>query len=112
MAATGVSRPTQARWKPGRGVSAAPLTSLRSIPILSGQTPTRLLWEGHSCDGKATLVTAALDDRIVAALPSCGGAGGTSFLRRNYGESIESIVGNGEYYWVAGGLMNYAGAAC
>jgi len=68
--------------------------------------------EGHSRDGKATLVTAAMDDRVVAALPSCGGAGGTSPIRRHFGESIESIVGNGEYYWMDGYLMNYAGAAC
>jgi hypothetical protein len=31
--------------------------------------------EGHSRNGKATLVTAAYDDRVVAALPSCGGEG-------------------------------------
>lgn len=68
--------------------------------------------EGHSRNGKATLVTAALDDRVVAALPSCGGAGGTAMIRRNFGESIESIVGSGEYYWMDGYLMNYAGARC
>ena len=68
--------------------------------------------EGHSRDGKATLVTAAMDDRVVAALPSCGGAGGTAPIRRHFGESIESIVGSGEYYWMAGNLMNYAGARC
>lgn len=77
-----------------------------------GPDPDKIAVEGHSRNGKATLVTAALDDRIVAALPSGGGAAGTSFLRRNYGESIESIVGNGEYYWVDGYLMNYAGARC
>jgi hypothetical protein len=48
----------------------------------------------------------------VAGLPSCGGEGGTSWIRRNLGESIESIVGNGEYYWMAGYLLNYAGPAC
>jgi hypothetical protein len=68
--------------------------------------------EGHSRDGKATLVTAAMDDRVVAALPSCGGAGGTAPIRRHFGESIESIVGSGEYYWMDGELMNYAGPEC
>ena len=68
--------------------------------------------EGHSRDGKATLVTAAYDDRVVAALPSCGGAGGTALLRRHFGENIESIIGNGEYYWMAGNMMNYAGPEC
>ena len=49
---------------------------------------------------------------MVAALTSCGGEGGTSWLRRAYGESIESIAGSGEYFWMDGYLMNYAGAAC
>ena len=53
-----------------------------------------------------------MDDRIVAALPSCGGAGGTAPIRRHFGESIESIVGSGEYYWMSGSLMKYAGPAC
>jgi hypothetical protein len=77
-----------------------------------GPDADKVAVEGHSRDGKATLVTAAYDDRVVAALPSCGGEGGTSWLRRAYGESIESIVGNGEYYWMDGYLMNYAGAKC
>jgi len=77
-----------------------------------GPDPDKVAVEGHSRDGKATLVTAAYDDRVVAALPSCGGEGGTSWIRRAYGESIESIVGNGEYYWMDGYLMNYAGAKC
>lgn len=77
-----------------------------------GPDPDKIAVEGHSRDGKATLVTMAYDNRLVAGLPSCGGEGGTSWIRRNFGESIESIVGSGEYYWMAGYLMNYAGAAC
>jgi hypothetical protein len=78
----------------------------------NGPDPDKIAAEGHSRDGKATLVSMAYDNRIVAGLPSCGGEGGTSWIRRNLGESIESIVGNGEYYWMDGYLMNYAGAAC
>lgn len=77
-----------------------------------GPDPDKIAVEGHSRDGKAALVTAAYDSRIVAALPSCGGEGGTSWFRRAYGESIESLVGSGEYYWVDGYLMNYAGPEC
>lgn len=77
-----------------------------------GPDPDKVAVEGHSRDGKAALVTAAMDERVVAALPSCAGEGGTSWMRRSFGESIESIVGNGEYYWMAGNLMNYAGPAC
>jgi hypothetical protein len=79
---------------------------------IPGPDPDKVAVEGHSRDGKATLVAAAYDDRVVAALPSCGGEGGTSWLRRSYGESVESIVGNGEYYWMDGYLMNYAGPEC
>jgi hypothetical protein len=77
-----------------------------------GPDPDKVAVEGHSRDGKATLVTAAYDDRVVAALPSCGGEGGTSWFRRAYGESIESVAGSGEYYWMDGYLMNYAGPEC
>lgn len=78
----------------------------------NGPDPDKIAVEGHSRDGKATLVTMAYDNRLVAGLPSCGGEGGTSWIRRNLGESIESIVGSGEYYWMDGYLMNYAGPAC
>jgi len=81
-------------------------------PDPMGPDPDKVAVEGHSRDGKATLVAAAYDDRVVAALPSGGGEGGTSWFRRAYGESIESVVGSGEYYWVDGFLMNYAGPAC
>lgn len=68
--------------------------------------------EGHSRWGKATLVQAAYDDRVVAALPSCGGELGTSWIRRLWGETVESVAGTSEYHWVAGNLMNYVGAQC
>jgi hypothetical protein len=77
-----------------------------------GPDPDKVAVIGVSRDGKLALVQAAMDDRIVAALPSDAGEGGTSFLRRNMGESIESIVGDGEYYWMAGKLMTYAGPRC
>jgi len=66
--------------------------------------------EGHSRYGKATLVTAAYDDRIVAAYPSCGGALGTSWARRAYGETLEFVASStSEYHWVNGYIMNYMG---
>ena len=81
-------------------------------PDPNGPDPDKIAAEGHSRDGKATLVTMVYDNRVVAGLPSCGGEGGTSWLRRNFGESVESVVGSGEYYWMAGSLMNYAGPEC
>jgi hypothetical protein len=77
-----------------------------------GPDPDKVAIIGVSRDGKVALVSQAMDDRIIASLPSDSGEGGTSFLRRNMGESIESITGDGEYYWMAGYLMNYDGPRC
>ena len=66
--------------------------------------------EGHSRYGKASLVTAAYDDRIVAAFPSCGGSLGTSWARRAYGETLDFVSSStSEYHWIAGNAMSYAG---
>ena len=78
----------------------------------NGPDPDKIAVEGHSRDGKAAMVTMVYDNRIVAGLPSCGGAGGTAPVRRHYGETVESILGTGEYWWMAGYMMNYAGAEC
>jgi hypothetical protein len=40
-------------------------------PDPQGPDADKVAVEGHSRNGKATLVTAAYDDRVVAALPSC-----------------------------------------
>jgi hypothetical protein len=66
--------------------------------------------EGHSRYGKATMVAAAYDDRIVVALPSCGGALGTAPARRAYGETLDFVTSStSEYHWVDGESMTYAG---
>ncbi len=71
---------------------------------------TRIGAQGHSRFGKATLVAAAYDERIGAAYPSCGGALGTSWARRSWGENLEFVCGSdSEYHWVAGNTMRYAG---
>ncbi|HWR13373.1 MAG TPA: hypothetical protein VN577_00990 [Terriglobales bacterium] len=66
--------------------------------------------EGHSRNGKATLVAAAYDQRVVAAYPSCGGSLGTSWARRAYGETLDFVSSSSsEYHWVTGNIMKYAG---
>jgi hypothetical protein len=66
--------------------------------------------EGHSRYGKATLVTAAYDERVVVAWPSDAGALGTAIARRHYGESLEFVASStGEYHWVNGNILKYAG---
>ena len=66
--------------------------------------------QGHSRYGKATLVTAAYDERVVVAWPSDAGALGTAMARRHWGESLEFVASaSGEYHWVNGNILKYAG---
>jgi len=65
--------------------------------------------EGHSRYGKATLVAMAYDDRFAVAYVSSSGEGGAKLHRRNWGEIVENIAGTGEYHWMAGNFLKYAG---
>lgn len=65
--------------------------------------------EGHSRYGKAALVTLAYDQRFWTAYVSSSGEGGAKLHRRNWGELVENIAGAGEYYWMAGNFLKYAG---
>ncbi|WP_075184917.1 alpha/beta hydrolase family protein [Teredinibacter haidensis] len=64
---------------------------------------------GHSRFGKTALVTMAYDQRFAAAFISSSGEGGAKLWRRNFGEQIGNIAGSGEYHWVAGNFIRYAG---
>jgi hypothetical protein len=65
--------------------------------------------EGHSRFGKATAVTMAYDPRFAIAYVSSCGEGGAKINRRNFGEIIENVAGAGEYHWMAGNFIKYAG---
>lgn len=65
--------------------------------------------EGHSRFGKATLVAMAYDPRFAIAYVSSSGEGGAKLHRRNWGEVVENIAGTGEYHWMAGNFLKYAG---
>ena len=65
--------------------------------------------EGHSRYGKASLVTMAYDPRFAIAYISSSGAGGAALYRRNFGEKIGNVAGVGEYHWMAGNFLKYAG---
>lgn len=65
--------------------------------------------EGHSRYGKAALVTMAYDPRFAIAYVSSSGAGGAALWRRNFGEQIGNVAGTGEYHWMAGNFLKYAG---
>ena len=65
--------------------------------------------EGHSRYGKATLVTMAYDQRFWTAYVSSSGEGGAKLNRRDWGEIVENVAGSGEYHWMAGNFLKYAG---
>ncbi len=65
--------------------------------------------EGLSRYGKAALVTMAYDERFAIAFVGSSGQGGAKLLRRNFGEQVENISSSGEYHWMAGNFLKYAG---
>src|SRR4030095_11845415 len=65
--------------------------------------------EGHSRFGKAALVAMAYDHRFAIAYISSSGEGGAKLHRRNWGEIVENVAGAGEYHWMAGNFLKYAG---
>ena len=65
--------------------------------------------EGHSRYGKATVVAMAYDQRFAIAFVSSSGEGGAKIHRRNWGELVENVAGTGEYHWMAGNFLKYAG---
>jgi hypothetical protein len=65
--------------------------------------------EGLSRYGKAALVTMAYDSRFAIGFIGSSGAGGAKILRRNFGEQTENLAASGEYHWMAGNFLKYAG---
>ena len=65
--------------------------------------------EGHSRYGKAALVAMAYDPRFAIVFVSSSGEGGAKLHRRNWGEILENVAGAGEYHWMAGNFIKYAG---
>lgn len=65
--------------------------------------------EGHSRYGKAALVAMAYDPRFAIAYISSSGEGGAKLHRHIFGEILENVAGSGEYHWMAGNFVKYAG---
>jgi len=65
--------------------------------------------EGLSRYGKAALVTMAYDERFAIGLIGSSGAGGAKIHRRDFGEKVENVASSGEYHWMAGNYIKYAG---
>jgi hypothetical protein len=65
--------------------------------------------EGLSRYGKAAIVTMAYDPRFAIGFIGSSGEGGAKLHRRNFGELVENVAGAGEYHWMAGNFIKYAG---
>ncbi len=87
------------------GASRA-LDYLQTDKAVDGQ---RVGIEGLSRYGKAALVTMAYDDRFAIGFIGSSGAGGAKIWRRNFGEQLENVASSGEYHWMAGNFVKYAG---
>jgi hypothetical protein len=65
--------------------------------------------EGLSRYGKATLVAMAYEPRFAIAFVGSSGTGGAKLYRRDFGEKVENLASSGEYHWMAGNFVKYAG---
>jgi hypothetical protein len=65
--------------------------------------------EGHSRFGKTALVAMAYDPRFAIAYISSSGTGGAKLYRHVLGEQLENLAAAGEYHWMAGNFLKYAG---
>ncbi len=71
--------------------------------------PKRVGIEGLSRYGKAAIVTLAYDERFAIGFIASSGEGGAKLHRRNFGELVENVASSGEYHWMAGNFLKYAG---
>jgi len=70
---------------------------------------TRAVIEGVSRFGKASLVTMAYEPRFAIGFIGSSGMGGAALHRRRIGELLENVASSGEYHWMAGNYIKYAG---
>ncbi|HWB12116.1 MAG TPA: hypothetical protein VG826_23015 [Pirellulales bacterium] len=89
-------------WGASRG-----LDYLETDPAVDA---SRVGIEGVSRYGKAALVAMAFDPRFAMVLVGSSGEGGAKLHRRNFGEAVENLTGQGEYHWMAGNFLKYGTA--
>jgi hypothetical protein len=87
------------------GASRA-LDYLQTDPAVDAR---RAVIEGVSRYGKASLVTMAYEPRFAIGFIGSSGMGGAALHRRRIGELLENVASSGEYHWMAGNYIKYAG---
>ncbi len=65
--------------------------------------------EGHSRMGKTALLAMAYDQRFAVGYISSSGEGGAKLYRHIFGEEVENLAAVGEYHWMDGNFLKYAG---
>jgi hypothetical protein len=89
-------------WGAARG-----LDYLETDPAVDAK---RVGIEGVSRYGKAALVALAFESRFAMGLIGSSGKGGATLHRRNWGEAVENLAGQGAHHWMAGNYLKYAAA--
>jgi hypothetical protein len=82
------------------------LDHLETVPEVDAK---RAVIEGVSRFGKAALVTMAYEPRFAIGFIGSSGMGGAALHRRRIGELLENVASSGEYHWMAGNYIKYAG---
>jgi hypothetical protein len=82
------------------------LDHLETVPEIDAK---RAVIEGVSRFGKAALVTMAYEPRYAIGFIGSSGMGGAALHRRRIGELLENVAASGEYHWMAGNYIKYAG---
>ncbi len=96
--------------RPGAVAVWASLYS-RALDVLSGDPrfdATRIAVWGHSRNGKAALLAAALDPRIAAVISHQSGKGGATLTRSYAGETVKQIT-DSYPFWFASNYASWAG---
>jgi hypothetical protein len=82
---------------------------LDHLETVSEVDAKRAVIEGVSRYGKASLVTMAYEPRFAIGFIGSSGMGGAAIHRRRIGELLENVAASGEYHWMAGNYIKYAG---
>lgn len=69
----------------------------------------RVAVEGVSRYGKAALLAMAYEPRLAIGFIASSGEGGAKLFRRRRGEQVENLAASGQYHWMGGNFLRYAG---